>query len=46
MRDADDLAFAALRPSELIGRPLGDEAFLDAISRRIGRAVTSGKRGR
>jgi len=24
MRDADDLAFAALRPSQLIGRPLGD----------------------
>ena len=44
--DADDPAFAALRRSELIGRPLGDEAFLDAISRRLNRAVTPRKRGR
>jgi hypothetical protein len=26
--------------------PLGDEAFLDAISRRLNRVVTPGKRGR
>ena len=45
-RDADDPAFAALRPSELIGRPLGDDAFLDAISRRLNRVVTPRKRGR
>ena len=32
--------------SELIGRPLGDDAFLDAISRRLIRAVTPRKRGR
>jgi len=42
--DADDPAFAALRRSELIGRPLGDEAFLDAISRRLNRVVTPRKR--
>ncbi len=44
--DADDPAFAALRRSVLIGRPLGDEAFLDAISRRLNRVVTPRKRGR
>ena len=33
IRDADD-------GSELIGRPLGDEAFLDAISLRLNRVVT------
>ena len=44
--DADDPAFAALRRSELIGRPLGDDAFLDAISRRLNRVVTPRKRGR
>ena len=44
--DADDPAFAALRRSELIGRPLGDEAFLDAISRRLNRVVTPRKPGR
>ncbi|MGA8652480.1 MAG: hypothetical protein WB677_18035 [Xanthobacteraceae bacterium] len=30
----------------MIGRPLGDEAFLDAISRRLNRVVTPRKRGR
>jgi len=39
-------AFAALRRSESVGRPLGDEAFLDAISRRLNRVVTPRKRGR
>ena len=43
--DADDPAFATLRRSELIGRPLGGEAFLDAISRRLNRVVTPRKRG-
>ena len=43
--DPDDPAFAALRRNELIGRPLGDRAFQDAISRRLDRAVTPGKRG-
>jgi putative transposase len=42
----DDPAFAALRRSELIGRPLGDSAFQNAIGRRLGRVVTPGKRGR
>ncbi len=42
----DDPAFAALRRSELIARPLGDEAFLNAISRRLNRVVTPRKRGR
>jgi putative transposase len=44
--DADDPAFVALRRSELIGRPLGDSAFQNAIGRRLGRVVTPGKRGR
>jgi hypothetical protein len=44
--DADDPAFAALRRSELIGRPHGDDAFLDAISRRLNRVVTRRERGR
>ncbi len=43
--DPDDPGFAALRRNELIGRPLGDRAFQDAISRRLGRADTPGKRG-
>ena len=30
----------------LIGRPLGDDAFLDAISRRLNRVVTYRERGR
>ena len=42
--DPDDPAFAALRRNELIGRPLGDRAFQDAISSRLGRVVTPGKR--
>ena len=44
--DPDDAAFAALRRNELIGRPLGSPDFLDAVSRRLGRAVTPAKRGR
>jgi len=44
--DADDPAFAALRRSELIGRPLGDAEFQDAIGGRLNRAVWPGKRGR
>ncbi len=38
-----------LRPAaaeRVIGRPLGDDAFLDAISRRLNRVVTPRKRGR
>ncbi len=43
--DFDDPALAALRRNELIGRPLVDGAFQDAISRRLGRAITPGKPG-
>ena len=43
--DSDDPALAALRRNELIGRPLVDGAFQDAISRRLGRAITPGKPG-
>ena len=38
--DGDDPASAALRRSESIGRALGDDAFLNAISRRFNRVVT------
>ena len=44
--NAEDRPFAALRRSELICRPLGDDAFLDAISQRLNRVVTPRKRGR
>ncbi len=43
--DAGNPGFVALRRNELIGRPLGDDAFLDAISRRLNRVVTPRKRG-
>jgi len=43
--DADDPAFTVLRRSELVGRPLGDNEFQGAISRRLV-PVTPGKRGR
>jgi putative transposase len=43
--DPDDPGFAALRRNELIGRPLGDRAFQDAIGRRLARIVMPGKRG-
>jgi hypothetical protein len=42
--DPDGPRFDALHRNELIGRPLGDRAFQDAISRRLGRVVTTGKR--
>ena len=42
----DEAAFAALRRSETIGRPLGSPAFLEAVARRLGRAVAPAKRGR
>lgn len=38
-------AFTALWRSELIGRPLGDEPFFNAISRRLNRVATPRKRG-
>ena len=42
----DEAAFAALRNSELIGRPLGAAAFLADVERRLGRKVTPAERGR
>jgi len=44
--EPDEAAFARLRRSELIGRPLGGVAFPEAIGRQLGRVVTPGKRGR
>ncbi len=43
--EPDEAVFAALRRSELIGRPLGSPAFLEAVGRRLGRAVAPAKRG-
>lgn len=37
--------FAALRAAESIGRPLGNDRFLDRIERRTGRILKPGKRG-
>jgi putative transposase len=42
--EADD--FAALRAAETIGRPVGSSGFLARLSRRLGRSVEPGKRGR
>ena len=44
--EANEAAFALLRNSELIGRPLGAPSFLADIERRLRRKVTPGKRGR
>jgi putative transposase len=44
--DADDPAFAPLRRSELIGRPLGSPSFVAAVEARLGRRLAPGKRGR
>ncbi len=43
--DADDPAFAALRRSELIGRPLGSEVFTRRAEAMLGRTLAPGKRG-
>ena len=45
-READQEAFAPLRRSELIGRPLGSAAFVAGIEKRLGRSLAPGKRGR
>ena len=39
-----DPGFAALRRNELIGRPLGDRAFLDAVGHRLGRGPNKASR--
>ena len=44
--DTDQDAFAPLRRSELIGRPLGSAAFVAEIEKRLGRSLAPGKRGR
>ena len=44
--DANDPAFAALRRSELIGRPLGDAEFPEAIGRRLNHAGSRGRKPR
>jgi len=38
--------FAALRAAETIGRPLGSDAFLARLERRLGRRVRPRKPGR
>src|SRR5947208_2773409 len=37
--------FASLRAAESIGRPLGDERFLNRLERKTGRVLKPGKRG-
>ena len=44
--EPDAVAFAPIRRSELIGRPLGSAAFVAAIERSLGRVLALGKRGR
>ena len=41
----DEGEFQRLRRSELIGRPLGAPAFVEALERQLGRSLTPGKRG-
>jgi putative transposase len=43
---ADAAAFAPLRRSELIGRPLGSPDFVAEIEKRLRRRLAPGKRGR
>jgi putative transposase len=43
---ADDPSFAVLRAAERLGRPLGSEAFKQALEARLGRSVRPRKRGR
>jgi putative transposase len=42
---ADDAALERLRAAESVGRPLGDETFLERIERATGRQLRPGKRG-
>ena len=44
--EGDGEAFALLRRSELIGRPLGSRDFVAAIEERLKRRLAPGKRGR
>ena len=47
LRKTDEKTFAAaMRLSESTARPLGDEAFLKKLSRRLGRDLLPGKPGR
>ncbi len=40
-----DEDFTALRKSEIIGRPIGDDSFLDSLEARLGRSLRRKKRG-
>ena len=44
--EPDPAAFAPLRRSELIGRPLGSADFVAQVEKSLGRALAPGKRGR
>lgn len=44
--ETDGAAFDALRKAERIGRPLGNETFLDRIAGQTGKPVKPRKRGR
>lgn len=43
--DVDEAMFNRLRRAESVGRPLGDDAFIDRIGVLTGREVRPGKRG-
>lgn len=42
----EDLAYAALRRAETIGRPIGGTDWLQALEKQTGRKLTPAKRGR
>ena len=46
LRDADDESVAQLRIATHVGRPLGDEAFLDRLERQLARTVRARPVGR
>ena len=41
----EDARFDALRRSETIGRPIGNDAFLQRVEEQVGRTLKPGKRG-
>ena len=41
----EDAAYSALRRAETIGRPIGDQDWLEALEVRTGRALAPGRRG-
>jgi putative transposase len=44
-RDPAEEEYEALRKSEIVGRPVGDDAFMDTLEARLGRPLRRGKRG-